>query len=207
MLEVGGCCRNRNYDDLICIPFFLFMEVKEAKKMKECCLVCTCLYHDLQCHYFYHKEVFGPKYCCCSDRQVTGSVLKFCTYSCQWFMRLLFPQQIASFYRTLSHILPTVWGRRNGCVIEPTYHGQKLPIFKGHSVNILWFCCFSCSNVVFSNHHWTTKATCYTTSSKVAVAWIAIFDSPCRLQGSWQSASWRRSRLVKFIWRESLDIN
>lgn len=126
-----GGCRNRDHDDLIGIPSFSFYGSEGGKKDER---MLSGMYVALPwlavSLYSCHKEVFGPKFCCCSDSHVTGSVLNFCKRSCQWFMRLLFPQQIASFCRALRHILPTVWGRRNGCVVEPTYHGQKVADFQ-----------------------------------------------------------------------------
>ena len=44
----GGVQEQRPWRTHRNIFFFLFLEV-EAKKMKECCLVCTWLYRDLQC--------------------------------------------------------------------------------------------------------------------------------------------------------------
>jgi hypothetical protein len=38
--------------------------------------------------------------------------------------------------------------------MEPTYQGQNLPILEGHSVNILYFWCFSCNKVVYFTHQW-----------------------------------------------------
>lgn len=99
--------------------------------MKECCLVCMWLYHDLQCHCtLVIRKCLELNCVAVVTRHLTGSVLNFCKRSRQWFMRLLFPQQRASFCRALRHILPTVRGRRNGCVIEPTYHGQKVADFQ-----------------------------------------------------------------------------